>query len=95
MSTYDHPVQSLVWDDFTAEPGHAYEYVFHPFKGTPASPDRTTAPVSIMIKTEPLSAGEHDIFFNRGVTAGQFYANEFRNKPPDKQPTPKKKAEAA
>lgn len=94
VSTYDHPVQSLVWDDFTAEHGHGYEYVFHPFKGTPASPDRTTAPVSIVIKTEPLSAGEHDIFFNRGVTAGQFYANKFHNKPPDKQPTPKEKAEA-
>ena len=25
VSTYDHPVQSLVWDDFTAEPGHDYD----------------------------------------------------------------------
>ena len=23
VSTYDHPMQSLVWDDFTAEPGQA------------------------------------------------------------------------
>lgn len=94
VSTLDHPVQSLVWDDFTAEPGHTYEYVFHPFKGTPANPDRSAQAVSITIKTEQLSSGVHDIFFNRGVTGGQFYANEFGNKPPNKQSTPKKKAEA-
>ena len=94
VSTFDHPVQSLVWDDFTAEPGHGYEYVFHPFKGTPANPDRTAPPVSIAITTEPLSAGEHDIFFNRGVTGSQFYAKKFHNKPPESQPTAQLKAEA-
>src|SRR5262245_32013151 len=26
-STFDQPVQSFVWDDFTAEPAHAYTYV--------------------------------------------------------------------
>jgi len=94
VSTYDHPIQSLVWDDFIAEPDHSYDYVFHPLKGTPAHLDRTTPPVTISVTTEALSAGTHDIYFNRGVTASQFYANEFGNKPPDKQPTPKKQAEA-
>jgi phosphatidylserine/phosphatidylglycerophosphate/cardiolipin synthase-like enzyme len=94
VSTFDHPIQSLVWDDFTAIPAHSYEYIFHPFKGTPAQPDRTTLPVTIAVTTEALSAGDHDVYFNRGVTGSQFYAIHFDNKPPDKQPTAKKKAEA-
>jgi hypothetical protein len=94
VSTFDHPVQSLVWDDFTAKPAHSYEYVFHPFKGTPGQPDRTTPPVAIRVTTEALSAGDHDVYFNRGVTGSQFYAIHFDNKPPTKQPTAKKKADA-
>ena len=30
-----HPVQSFVWDDFTAEPATEYVYRFHPMRGTP------------------------------------------------------------
>src|SRR5688572_12338152 len=29
VSTFDHPVQSLVWDDFTAKDGYKYEYLFY------------------------------------------------------------------
>ncbi|MDR6907808.1 phosphatidylserine/phosphatidylglycerophosphate/cardiolipin synthase-like enzyme [Agromyces sp. 3263] len=94
VSTYDHPIQSLVWDDFVAEPGHAYEYVFHPLKGTPSALDRSAPPVAVSVDTEPLSGGDHDIVFNRGVTSSQFYANRFGNLPPDRQPTPEKRAEA-
>jgi phosphatidylserine/phosphatidylglycerophosphate/cardiolipin synthase-like enzyme len=94
VSTYDHPVQSLVWDDFTAADGHGYDYVFHPLKGTPANLDRTTPPVTVSVTTEPLSAGTHDVFFNRGVTGSQSYAINFGNKAPDKQSTPKKRKEA-
>src|SRR3954471_9373427 len=32
-STFDQPVQSFVWDDFTAKPDRDYEYFFHPLKG--------------------------------------------------------------
>jgi len=35
VSTYDNPVQSFVWDDFTAKPARKYKYVFHPLKGRP------------------------------------------------------------
>src|SRR3954452_7588366 len=91
-STYRHPIQSLVWDDFTAEPGHPYQYVFHPLKGTPAHLDRTAPPVSIAVSTEPLSVGTHDVYFNRGVTGSQFYALQFKNKAPDEQPTENKRA---
>lgn len=94
VSTFVHPMQSLVWDDFTAEPGHTYDYVFHPLKGTPGNLDRSTPPVTVTVTTEPLTGGTHDVFFNRGVTGSQFYAREFGNKAPDKQPTAQKRADA-
>jgi phosphatidylserine/phosphatidylglycerophosphate/cardiolipin synthase-like enzyme len=94
VSTYRHPIQSLVYDDFTAQPDHPYDYEFHPFRGTPQTLDRTAPPVIISVRTEPLTGGKHDVFFNRGVTGSQTYARRFGNKAPDKQPTAKKQADA-
>lgn len=83
VKTSRHPVQSFVWDDFTAKPDHKYEYVFHPLKGTPKKLDRTAEPVAIRVRTEPLfSTLEHDIFFNRGVASSQAYTREFGNRKP-------------
>jgi hypothetical protein len=79
--TKDHPFPSLLWDDFYLEPGGRYAYEFYPFKGTPKKPDLTTTPVTLSNSTEPLSAGAHDIFFNRGVTGSQTYAIKFKNLP--------------
>jgi phosphatidylserine/phosphatidylglycerophosphate/cardiolipin synthase-like enzyme len=87
VSTFEHPIQSLVWDDFTAAAGHTYTYVFHPLKGSPKNLDRSTPPVSIKVATEPLYGKTHDIFFNRGVASSQAYAREFHNLSPDEQPT--------
>ncbi|WP_224367569.1 phospholipase D-like domain-containing protein [Hyalangium versicolor] len=87
VSTYDHPVQSFSWDDFTAKPDRQYEYIFHPLKGTPKNLDRSASPVSIQIQTEPLySDQEHDVFFNRGVASSQAYQRRFGNLPPNKLP---------
>jgi len=84
VKTSSHPVQSFVWDDFTAKPDHKYEYVFHPLKGTPKKLDRSAEPVAIRVQTEPLfSTLEHDVFFNRGVASSQAYTREFGNKKPD------------
>ena len=83
VSTWDHPVQSFVWDDFTAKSGEAYTYFFHPLRGTPGALDRRAQEIPISIRTEPLfSTEEHDVFFNRGVASSQFYAREFGNKKP-------------
>ena len=54
VSTMDHPVQSFVWDDFTAKENRKYTYWFHPLRGKPKNLDRSAAPVRITIKTEPL-----------------------------------------
>jgi phosphatidylserine/phosphatidylglycerophosphate/cardiolipin synthase-like enzyme len=87
VSTYDHPVQSLVWDDFTAKPGHEYEYTFHPLRGKPKKLDRSARPITIKVETEQLyTNGEHDIFFNRGVASSQAYAARFDNMKPEKLP---------
>ena len=95
VTTYDHPIQSFVWDDFTAKPGHAYEYVFHPLKGRPKNLDRTASPITIRVRTEPLvGTGVHDVFFNRGVASSQAYSRKFRNRSPDDQPTEAKQREA-
>lgn len=85
VSTFDHPVQSFVWDDFTAKPDRSYQYFFHPLRGSPRNLDRGAAPLPIAIRTEPLfSALEHDVFFNRGVASSQAYNRQFNNLPPDK-----------
>ena len=84
VSTYDQPVQSLVWDDFTAKPDRPYTYIFHPLRGKPKNIDRSAAPIPITVRTEPLfSTNEHDVFFNRGVASSQAYVREFGNKKPD------------
>jgi len=83
VSTFDHPVQSFVWDDFTAKPGRTYEYFFHPLKGSPGHIDRSAPPLSVTIQTEPLfSDGKHDVFFNRGVASSQAFARRFHNADP-------------
>jgi len=94
VKTFDQPVQSFVWDDFTAKDGRTYEYFFHPLKGAPKNLDRSAKPIPIKVRTEPLFSDlEHDIFFNRGVASSQAYAREFENKKPDKLP-PDKQAKA-
>ena len=91
VSTWDHPVQSFVWDDFTAKPHREYEYTFHPLKGRPKHLDRATPPIRLRVRTEELfSRQEHDVFFNRGVASSQAYARKFGNKPPDKLPPGKR-----
>lgn len=94
VSTWDHPVQSFVWDDFTGKPDHEYEYVFHPLRGAPKNLDRSAPPISIQVRTEPLFSDlEHDVFFNRGVASSQAYRRRFDNITPDKL-SPEKKEEA-
>jgi phosphatidylserine/phosphatidylglycerophosphate/cardiolipin synthase-like enzyme len=85
VSTRDHPVQSFVYDDFTAKPGRTYTYYFYPIKGKPKNLDRSAKPIPITIKTEPaFSKLEHDIFFNRGVASSQAYQRRYGNQSPEK-----------
>ena len=95
VSTFDQPIQSFIWDDFTAKDGRPYEYIFHPLKGKPKNIDRSATPISIKVETEPLfSKNEHDVFFNRGVASSQAYARKFHNKQPDALKTQKERDDA-
>ena len=95
VSTHDHPVQSFVWDDFTAKPGRAYEYTFKPLRGKPLNLDRTAKPIPIKVRTEPLiTTNDHDVFFNRGVASSQAYERKFGNKKPDDLKPAAKRQEA-
>ena len=93
VSTYSHPIQALVWDDFTLRPDTTYTFRFHPMRGTPARP-RRNQPIAITIHTEPLHAGTHDVMFNRGVASSQAYQRRFGGKSPDDQPTPELRQQA-
>lgn len=93
VSTYTHPIQALVWDDFTLRPGTTYTYRFHPMRGTPAKP-RRNLPIVITVRSEPLLGGVHDVMFNRGVASSQAYMRQFAGKPPDEQPTPERRRAA-
>lgn len=96
VSTFEHPVQSFVWDDFTVKPDHEYTYLFHPIKGKPTNLDRSSPPLSITVRTEPLiSALTHDVFFNRGVASSQAYQRRFGNDPIDKLEPSKREAALA
>lgn len=82
VSTYDQPVQSFVWDDFTAKPDRDYTYNFYPLKGKPKNLDRSAEPLTITVHTEPLfTDDEHDVFFNRGVASSQAYERKFGSEP--------------
>jgi phosphatidylserine/phosphatidylglycerophosphate/cardiolipin synthase-like enzyme len=92
VSTSDHPVQSFVWDDFTARPDHRYRYVFRPLRGRPGDLDRSSPPLRIDVRTEPLFSGtEHDVFFNRGVASSQAYTRKFGLDPIDELAEPKRR----
>jgi len=95
VTTRDHPVQSFVWDDFTAKPGRRYDYFFHPLRGKPKNIDRSAPAIRIGIETEPLfSTLEHDVFFNRGIASSQAYYRRFGNKKPSKLKPKAKRLEA-
>jgi phosphatidylserine/phosphatidylglycerophosphate/cardiolipin synthase-like enzyme len=95
VSTWDHPIQSFVWDDFTARDSFTYTYNFYPVRGQPKNLDRNAQPLSIEVTTEKLfSGGKHDIFFNRGVASSQAYAREFRNVNPLTIEDPKERGRA-
>lgn len=95
VTTFDHPVQSFVWDDFTAKPGYRYNYYFYPVKGKPKNLKREK-PVKISVVTEKITdtKQKHDVFFNRGVASSQAYARRFNNLAPEKIPDPARRQEA-
>jgi phosphatidylserine/phosphatidylglycerophosphate/cardiolipin synthase-like enzyme len=81
-STYEHPIQSFTWGDFSVKPGTTYEYKVVPVSGKPKKLDYDPG-ISIKITTESLEDSMHEIHFNRAAAASQAYAEKFDNKRPN------------
>lgn len=88
--THLHPVQSFLWKDFTADPDHAYSYKVTPVFGSPTKPEYGDSE-TVDVKTEPYIKGKHGVYFNRGVSGSQSYAEKFGNQRPDKMKEPDKR----
>ena len=70
------PIQSFLWGDYTADPGTAYTYAVYPVYGKPGAL-RRGEPVEVAVRTEPLDAPDHGVFFNRGAAGSQAYTRRF------------------
>jgi len=79
--TYLHPVQSFLWKDFTPVPDTEYTYIVTALRGEPVNPKKAIAE-EITISTEKHIKGQHGIYFNRGVSGSQSYAEQFNNERP-------------
>lgn len=80
-STFEHPVQSFMWEDFTIKCDHEYTYTVTPVSGKPKYLKYGKS-CKIRFKTPTEDAGEHSVYFNRGVAGSLAYARKFKNKRP-------------
>lgn len=87
-STFDHPIQSFQWADYSAKPGHQYVYTVTARKGAPQALS-SFAETVVSVTTEDPATGDHDIYFNRGVAGSQAYVRRFGDRAPDKVPNRK------
>ncbi len=81
-STWDYPVQSMLWADYTAKPGTDYVFDIHPVYGPVDALDHRPA-ITVAIRTEAEWGDRHSVFFNRGAIAGQAFAAKFGNRGPE------------
>jgi phosphatidylserine/phosphatidylglycerophosphate/cardiolipin synthase-like enzyme len=90
--TNEFPVQSFLWGDYAATPGTKYRFNIMPMYGKPGAltTDKNDE-IDLEIETEAeWKPGEsHGVWFNRGAIAGQKFAEEFGNKPPQNINDPK------
>ena len=80
-STLDQPIQSFLWGDYSAKPGHAYVYTIRPLYGKPKKL-KPGKDVQVRIDTEPEEVDGEGIWFNRGAIASRAYADKFDSAAP-------------
>jgi phosphatidylserine/phosphatidylglycerophosphate/cardiolipin synthase-like enzyme len=84
VPTSEHPVQSFQWGDYTAQPETSYRYRVVPVYGQPLNLElRETDGAAVDISTEAEMAGEHAVYFNRGLAGSQAYARQFTSPIPN------------
>jgi len=84
-TTDEHPIQSFLWSDYTAEPGTTYVFRIAPRYGTPGAltgSDKDQLVVEVTTEAEEV-VGEHGVWFNRGAIASQAFTREFGDVSPE------------
>lgn len=81
FSTWEHPVQSFLWGDYTADPDTLYKFSIVPMYGKPGALKPAPA-LDFEIRTEKEVDQGHGVWFNRGAIASQAFADKFQNKAP-------------
>lgn len=81
FSTYEHPIQSFMWEDFTVKSKYEYTYNVIPVYGKPKHLEYHEG-CKISLKIPDESTGEHSVYFNRGVAGSLAYARKFKNRIP-------------
>jgi phosphatidylserine/phosphatidylglycerophosphate/cardiolipin synthase-like enzyme len=90
--TNEFPVQSFLWGDYAASPGTKYRLNIMPMYGKPGAlttDKKDEIDIDIETETEWKPGETHGVWFNRGAIAGQKFAEEFGNKPPQNINDPK------
>ena len=77
-STFENPIQSFLWSDYTAQPDTSYTYTVAAMYGRPGALTQGDS-ITFTVKTEKNDDGKHAVWFNRGAIAGQSFAREFDN----------------
>jgi phosphatidylserine/phosphatidylglycerophosphate/cardiolipin synthase-like enzyme len=85
VSTLEHPLQAFFWGDYTAKTRHSYTYRVVAMRGKPKKLEQGEE-VEVRVETEDDAAGEHAVFFNRGVAGSQAYSRKFGDKSPSEVP---------
>jgi phosphatidylserine/phosphatidylglycerophosphate/cardiolipin synthase-like enzyme len=85
VSTLEHPFQAFFWGDYTAKTRHSYTYRVVAMRGKPKKLEESEE-VEVRVETEDDAAGEHAVFFNRGVAGSQAYSRRFGDKSPSEVP---------
>ncbi len=81
FSTFEQPIQSFLWEDFTVKENHHYIYNIIPVFGKPKLLKYGKS-CAITVHTPTNKLAEHEVYFNRGVAGSNAYANKFKNKRP-------------
>lgn len=88
FSTWEHPIQSFLWGDYTAEPDTLYKFTIVPMYGQPGALQPNPG-LDFEIRTEKEIDQGHGVWFNRGAIASQAFARDFQNKAPEDPNDPK------
>ena len=77
-STFEDPIQSLLWSDYIADPGTTYKFTIAAMYGQPGAL-RQGDTITFNITTEKVDDGKQGVWFNRGSIASQAFARDFNN----------------